>query len=290
MMRKLVNFVILLSLTNICKTWANKTKLCVEFRVRNSRWNHGILDVMNSSESGCLQQCARHPNCRAYNLWRNGTCELVRGMGECNETEEQGCCTYTHLRECTGRVPWDVGRRNWSSDLPCLIWKRYKAGAVGCPLGTLRGLAGNNCATVIPYKGLYLPGRYVYTSSSHRSEPWFHTVDFLEQALPIKCHDHAYALHVTSQCPTDWLTFKIGDALPPGAVRVSSWVDGSPVYLVESEEKPYPTLGYFLVTRQQTFISTRSKEPTGMITLVYVWSDDIPIGFRSGFSRRDIPS
>ena len=261
MMRKLGNFIIILLLTTLGDAWINRTKLCVEFRVRNSRWIHDLLDVSeNTSESGCLWQCVRHSDCWAYNLWRNGTCELVRGMGDCSEANVQERCTYVHLGECTGRVPWDVGRRNWSADVPCLTWQRHEAGRV-CPSDMLKSPSSSNCVAVIPHKGLYLPGRYANSKK-------FKTT--LEAVQPMwTCSNHGYTLRVAAGCPTTWQSYNVGDDLPGGAVRVSFWTDGSPVYLVSNNGEP----GYYLVSKQQAFVLKDGQvhTPTSMLMLVYVW-------------------
>ena len=262
-----VSFITLLALSNLGHTWMNRTKLCVEFRVQNSRWNYGILDVSEkTSESGCLRQCARNPNCSAFNLWRNGTCELVRGMGNCKETEEQKRSTYVHLGECTGGVPWDVGRRNWSADVPCLTWQQHHAGAV-CPSGALRGRFQTlSCVAVIPHKGLYLVGRYVasryFQSASENAQPMWN------------CNDHGYIPHVAAGCPTTWQHYSVGDDLPSGAVRLSSWKDGSPVYLVSTKVAVATwKVGCYLASKQKAFalFDGQMITPKSMSILVYIW-------------------
>ena len=266
-MRKLGNIVIILLLTSLGDALTNKIKSCVEFRVRNSRWNHDVLAVSeDTSEYACQWQCARHPNCRAYNLWRNGTCELVHGMGVCNEVEEQEQCTYVHLGECTGRVPWDVGRRNWSADAPCLTWQQLHAGG-DCPSSDSDVLtipASSVCIALVPHKGLYLPGRYVRAKK-------FKTI--LETAEPLSdCNNHGYFLRVG--CPTRWQSYNAGDDLPIGAVRISSWTDGSPLYLVASEAgRNSWEPGYYHVSRQQAFVlqGGELRIPTTMSILVYNW-------------------
>ena len=265
--RKLIGFIILLPLATLSFTRGNRTKLCVEFRVRNSRWNDGILDIsQNNSNSGCLRQCARHPNCSAYNLWRNGTCELVRGMGGCKETEERKRSTYVHLGECTDRVPWDVGRRNWSADAPCLTWKRHQAGAV-CPSGALKGQFQDlACIAVIPRKGLYLLGRYVesryFQSASEYARPMW------------ACGNHGYIPHVAAGCPTTWQNYNAGDEIPSRAVRLSSWKDGSPVYLVSTKAAGTTwKMGCYLASKQKAFVLYNGHvlTPKNMIILVYIW-------------------
>ena len=265
----LVSFIILLHLGTLGYTCTNRTKLCVEFRVQNSRWNHDILGVReNNSESGCLRQCARHPKCRAYNLWRNGTCEMVRGMGDCKETEGQERCIYVHLGECTGRVPWDVGRRNWSADVPCLTWQRHNAGTV-CPTRALRSRNQSlSCAAVIPHKGLYLLGRYVKSRD-------FRTVS--ENTQPMwQCGDHGYIPRAAAGCPTAWQIYNVSDNLPNGAARLSSWTDGSPVYLVSVKVGPAARkIGYYVASRRKAFVLGVRKllTPTSMFMLVYVWTN-----------------
>ena len=265
LLQKLDGLITGLILISFGDAQTDKTKLCVEYRIQNSRWKRNILDVKeNISESACLRRCARHPNCRAYNICRNtGTCELVHGMAHCAETEEQERCTYVNLASCSDLVPWNAKRRNWGEDLPCLIWQRYKAGD-DCPHEALRSRDATECVALIPYKGLYLPGRYVYYRA-------FRSVS--EQAQVLRCNRHGYLVRVDPACPTDWRRYKVGDDLPPGAVQVSSWTDDSPVYLISFKSNVGCKLGYYLVSRQQAFVMSDKAvhTPSEMTMLVHVW-------------------
>ena len=108
----------------------------------------------------CLRQCARHPDCMAYNmLHATGTCELVPALGTGAETQETKGSTFVSLGDCNGKMPWKVGRKNWASDGPCLTWRlHYAYNYRRCPNGTLKGPNRWTCASLVPNKGLYLPG------------------------------------------------------------------------------------------------------------------------------------
>ena len=246
---------------------SRKRRMCVENQITNSRWDETILHVIYEiSEKQCLWQCVRHPECMGYNTWHvNGTCELVSAFGTCAEMKESEGSKYVSLGGCDGKVPWNVGRRNWTSDGPCLTWHLYYAYDFRgrCPTGTVRGPAGWACASVLPDNSLYLPG---WCADQHA----YRVVNEEEQLA--FCPGAGYILIVAPECPTVWQPYTVGDPLPPRAVSVSTWKDGSPLYLVAGVPAPNTGwyLGYLLPTVQRTFLYKRGgvKSTTAVRILV----------------------
>ena len=244
-----------------------KRKMCVEYQIRNSRWNETILRVFyGKSEGECLLQCVSHPECVAYNTGHaNGTCELVSlPLGNCVETKETEGFKFVSLSDCNGKVPWNVGRRNWTSDAPCLTWHlhySYNFRGGGCPDGTLKDPRSWSCASLLPQRGLYLPG-WCAAQHSYRV--------VTEQHQRALCPGAGYILKVAPGCPTTWLSYTVGDPLPSGAVRVSTWKDGTPLYLVMVKHGFNWYMGYLLSSVQRTFIITaRMVSPRDVSILVF---------------------
>ena len=206
-----------------------KIRMCVQYQIMNSRWDETILHIYYGiSEGGCLRQCARHPECMAYNMWHaNGTCELVPDIGTCAETKETEGSKFVSLGDCNGKVPWDVGRRNWTSDGPCLSWHiHYAYNYIGpsCPTGTIRGPFGFSCASLVPNKGLYLPG---WSANQHN-----YRVVNDEQQKTSYCEGVGYIPKVAPGCSIAWQPYTVGDPLPPKVVNISTWKDGTSLYFV----------------------------------------------------------
>ena len=241
-----------------------KRRMCIDYQVRNSRWADTILHVFyDISEAECLLQCARHPDCMAYNMWRgNRTCELVPALGHCVETEEEEGSKFVGLGECEGEVPWDVGRRNWTLHGPCLTWQRHFANndEGSCPPGTRRSPGGWSCVSLIPSNGLYLPG---WGANKHGYRV------ITEQQHGRYCPGWGYVLIVSPGCPTAWQSYIVGDPIPSRAVKVSTWTDGTPLYVVAGFPSGY-YLGYILSDPRRTFIyKSGLQSPTNVHILVF---------------------
>ena len=245
----------------ICLAAINKRNLCYEYKVQGSRWNKDIISVLQTSlESACLTQCGHQPRCMAYNWFPEvGTCELLPALDACDETEEQEGSIFVHLRDCNNIIPWEVGRRNWSAEAPCLYWRRFQS-SQDCPSDILRNKRGKFCVALVPHKGIYVPGWY---SHEYRM--------VTEEAESVKCSgtQYGYLLQVAGGCPTAWKNFKVGDPIPTQAVQVSTWMDGTPLYMVDHD--PNFGLGYYFPPLQQTFIMmVTTKSPVDVLMLVYI--------------------
>ena len=197
-------------------------------------------------------QCAHNPICGAYNWISNsGTCELLPVHGQCEkETQENDDSTFVHLADCREVVPWVVPRRNWSADSVCLKWRRVDAfsGMYSCYEDILISPSDKACASIIPNKGMYLPGWYV------NGRP-FRTV--AEDVKPLQCYGHGAGclLHVSPDCPTEWVWYNVGERVPTNAEQVSTWKDGTPLYFVTSPDHTgFWHIWYLLPSLSRTFI------------------------------------
>ena len=185
----------------IPETIAANKKMCVDFSLMNSRWDHTILKtILGVWNSDCLVRCAHNPSCGAFNwIHTNGTCELLPAFKDCpGDSMEEEDSTFVHLSTCTGDIPWVVARRNWSANATCLTWRRVDAfrGVDSCAADILRSPSPKACASLIPSKGTYLPGWYI-------NKETFLTVT--ENGKPLVCLGPGvgYLLHVAPGCPTD---------------------------------------------------------------------------------------
>ena len=243
------------------------SKRCVEYRVNNSRWNDTVLSVIPSVVfSECFIQCTLQHNCSAINFWSGtGTCELLPGIGVCEETTAEEGCTFIHLGDCCGRMPWEVERRNWTSDYPCITWKPHDATKrAKCFRGVLKGPEWWFCTALTPHKGLYLPSWY-------QSRGSFRMVT--ELGAPQTCLGAraGYLLLVAPECPTEWQNYTVTDPVPPQAVPVSSWKDGTPLYFISSHSRGRWYSGYYLPSTQRSFIMIKkARSPRSLRILVYV--------------------
>ena len=239
---------------------------CVAYRVLNSRWNDTVLSLIQSAgHSECMMQCARHQNCSAINIRSGtGTCELLPNIGDCMETQAEEGSTFVRIGDCYGRAPWLVERRNWSSDDTCLTWEPHDATkSARCPRGVLRDPSGRCCAALTPHKGLYLPSWY-------SSRGGFRMVT--ESGVPQTCLGAraGYLLRVAPECPTEWHDYSTGDIVPSQAVQVSSWKDGTPIYLISTLFRGRWYLGYYLPLVQRAFITAWTAwNPRFVRILVY---------------------
>ena len=244
----------------ICLVASNKRNLCLEYKVQESRWNKDIISILQTSlESVCLRQCGHQPRCMAYNWFPEvGTCELLPALDACDETEEQEGSVFVHLRDCNNTTPWELGRRNWSAEAPCLSWRRFQSSQI-CPSDIVRDDLGRFCVALVPHKGVYIPGWY---SLKYRM--------VTEEAESVKCSgtQYGYLLQVAAGCPTAWKNYTVGDPIPTQAVQVSTWMDGTPLYMVAHE--PNLGMGYYFPPLQQTFIMMiTTTNPMDVLMLVY---------------------
>ena len=217
-------WVITFSGTVITTSLTSKLKLCVEYQADSSRVTDGILTVIqNSTRSKCIIECARHPICRAFNIWRDqATCELLTDFGDCGESNHQEGSTFIQLRPCKASLPWAAEWRNLSvDDATCLKWTLHD-GTLSCPTNGFRSPKADSCLGLTPHKGLYLP--------SWQAPPFgFRIVTVDEQT--VKCR-RGYLLETSPDCPVSWIPFSFGDPIPTRAVKVSTWTNGSPLYFV----------------------------------------------------------
>ena len=222
------------------------SKGCMEYRIANSRWNYKVLSVIHSVVYvECWIQCARHRFCKAINFdTKTGTCELLPGIWGCRGIGAEEGFTFVQLGDCSGRMPFDIGRRNWSAT--CLSWEPHEATKSAiCPPGVLRAPSGPLCAALTPHRGLYLPGWY-------QSRGPFRIVT--EQGTTKQCVYVGYLLRVALECPTQWQDYTVGDPVPLQAIKVSSWKDGTPLYFVAAKFGNIWFLGYYLPSVQRSFI------------------------------------
>ena len=237
-----------------------KLKLCVEYQVDSSRVTDGILTVIhNITRSKCIIECARHPICRAFNIWHaQGTCELLPDFGDCGEGSHQEGSTFIQLRPCKASVPWSVEWRNLSvDDATCLKWTLHD-GTLSCPTNGFSSPKGNSCLGLTPHKGLYLP-------SWQAPSLGFRIVTVDEQT--VRCR-RGYLLETSPDCPVSWIPFRLGDPIPTKAVEVSTWTNGSPLYFVFAIRY----YGYYLPYTGQSYImAARVLNPTELLILVYNW-------------------
>ena len=254
----------------IGETIATERKMCVEYRILHSRWNHTVLkSIAVIRKSDCLVHCARNPGCGAYNwIHTNGTCELLPSLGDCpgESMEEEEDSTFVHLEACTDEVPWVAPKRNWSEDTTCLTWRRVDAfsGVDSCAADILRSPSHLACASLIPSKGIYLPGWYINGQE-------FRTVT--EDVKPLVCSGNGvgFLLRVAPRCPTNWIWYSVGEPIPINAVKASIWKDGTPLYFVTSTDHTgFWHMGYLLPSIPQTFIFGWSlKSPATVKILVF---------------------
>ena len=267
---RFITCAVVLSCNVIGETIATKRKMCVEFRILHSRWNQTVLKSIDGlRNSDCLVRCARNPSCSAYNwIHTNGTCELLPALGDCpGDSVEKEDSTFVHLEACADEVPWVVPKRNWSEDTTCLTWHRVDAfrGIDSCADDILRSPSPLACASLIPSKGIYLPGWYINGSA-------FRTVT--EDVKPLLCLGKGvgYLLRVAPGCPTDWVWYRVGEPIPTNAVQVSTWKDGTPLYFVTATDHTgFWHIGYLLSSMPQTFILAWDvKSPATVKILVFI--------------------
>ena len=248
------------------------SKLCVEYRALNSRWNDTVLSVKHSVKyPDCLIQCTRHPRCSAFNFWSNtDICELLPAIGDCAETQAEEGSTFVHLGDCFGRVSWEVGRRNWSSEDTCHSWEPHDATkSATCPSGALKiRYSWGYCLALKLHKGMYLPGWY-----EDRGAFRFVT----QLGTPKYCRGIGYLLRVAPECPTQWQDYWVGDPVPSQAIQVSTWKDGTPLYFVSAHFVNTWYAGYYLPSVQRSyFMLNKVRNPSFVSILVYVWEQLFP--------------
>ena len=239
-----------------------KRKMCVEYRISNSHRNASFLGVIHDkSESGCLQQCGRRPECNAYNYLRKGACQLLRRTGDCHEPDELDGSLFVHLADCSGGKVWQVDSSDRNINAQCLIWHRSFQNSVNCPQEILRGPGKISCAGVGVNKGLYLPC-------------WFNNGKFRmisENGAPLRCDGNGggYLLQVRPNCSSTWQDYTVGDPIPAHAAQVGVWKDGNPLYMVAARIGA-GRIGYYLPSAKRTFILkyiTQSPESVLMLII-----------------------
>ena len=243
----------------------SKRRLCLSYRTESTRGDYTILhSTVVRGEHWCTIKCTRHPHCWAFNFLYDGTCELLPVQGDCEEPRSQPNSTFVHLSTCEGRTPVELSPRNWTEN-DCLTWLPHNKD-LPCPPGVLRSSSRNYCLSLTPWNGLYIPG-------------WFEsplgfrlvTEDLQTQRCP-----EGFVVKSVVGCATTWQNYVAGDAIPPNAVQVSVWRDGTPLYSVEC----YLSLGgyhigYYLPTTQRVYIMAgRVFSPTHVKMLVLNWSVD----------------
>ena len=76
---------------------------------------------------------------------------------------------------------------------------------------------------------------------------------------------------VAPECPTAWQAYSVGDPIPGEAVRVSTWKDGTPLYMVSKFLGGVSRLGYLLPSANRTFIVYMGlNSPMNVSLLVYI--------------------
>ena len=136
-------------------------KLCVEYRVSNSRMEATFLGIVHHAhKSVCLRQCGWLPKCSAYNYLKNGTCQLMSPTGDCNAPDELEGSSYIHLADCKGDIQRHADSLSKIVDTQCLICHRPQDDSVICTQAILKSPDNTTCTAIGARKGLYLPCWY----------------------------------------------------------------------------------------------------------------------------------
>ena len=231
----------------------------------STQGDHSILHkTVTPGESWCMMKCIRHPDCWPFNYFQNGTCELLPVLGGCDEPHSQAGSTFFQLSTCKGDTPVDL-TRNWTSNA-CLLWVQHHTD-LPWPDGVLMSTSGIFCLSLAPYHGLYIPGWFRVGM-----KPSFRLVT--EHHKTQKCLA-GYVVKIAAACTTTWQYFTVGSPVPPNALQISNWRDGSPLYAVENH-RPNSGLnyiGYYLLTTCRVYIMAgRVLSPVHVRTLVLNWN------------------
>ena len=228
---------------NLATSSITKRRLCLSYRMRSSWGNVNIFYTTAAhSEHSCMMKCIRNPDCWAFNFFHDGTCELLAALGDCVEPRSQLNSTFVHLSTCDGETPVDLSPRNWTEN-ECLTWIPHNKDLV-CPPGLLRVTSDGFCLSLAPSRGLYMPG-------------WFHSPHGFRfvttNQTTQRCPD-GYVVKAAVGCTTAWQNYTAGDPVPPNAVQVSVWKDGTSLYSVAySPNSIGYFIGYYLPTSQKVY-------------------------------------
>ena len=240
-----------------------KRRLCLSYRMESSWGQYNTIHKTDAlDENWCMIKCTRHFDCWAFNFFHNGTCELLPAL-DCGELHSRPDSTFVHLSKCEGETPGDLPPRNWTEN-KCLTWIPHNK-ALRCPPGlitvTVTNAGDDFCLSLALWKGLYLPG-------------WFHRpLGFrfvTTNQTTHRCAD-GYVVKSAVGCTTAWQDYTAGDPIPPNAVQVSVWKDGTPLYSVlyspASLSDNYA--GYYIPNTQKVYIMAGTvSSPTEVKMLV----------------------
>ena len=240
----------------------SKRRLCLSYRRESTRGDYTILhSTVVRGEHWCMIKCIRHPHCWAFNFLYDGTCELLPTLGACKEPRSQPNSTLVHLSKCDGETPVELSPRNWTEN-DCLTWIPHIKD-LPCPPGVLKSSSRNYCLSLIPWNGLYMPGWF-------QSPLGFRLVTENQQTQ--RCPD-GYLLISAVGCTFAWQHYTVGDPLPPNAVQISVWRDGTPLYSVQYHTIGGYYIGYYIPTTKKVYIMAwRVRSPIHVQMLVLNWS------------------
>ena len=197
-------------------------------------------------------------------LKKQEICELLpeQRQNPCGEiTDYYDECTYVDVGVCKGHIPWTLRMRDWKAETPCQLWHRQVSSRKkACPVGMVNGPTGGwPCAALIPSRGMFLPD-------------WYHQ-DYRvvsDDGRGRRCYGIGYLMRKVPECPMSWQHYIVGDPLPTRAVNVSTWKDGTPLYLVAGRFGSTMSMGYLLPSVPRTYImSYTTYHPTDVMLLVY---------------------
>ena len=97
---KSISSFVLLKLFIIECSATSKRHLCVDFEMDNKRSQHGVIsDYFGLHRRQCMMKCAADATCMAFNFRsRDGFCELLLGLSECYEPDDDDDFIFTQLK------------------------------------------------------------------------------------------------------------------------------------------------------------------------------------------------
>ena len=238
-----------------------KRRLCLSYRMESSLGDYNALHKTAApGEHWCMMKCIRHPDCWAFNFFQDDTCELLSGL-DCGELRPQPNSTFVHLSTCEGESPVNLSPKNWAEH-KCLMWTPHNKD-LPCPPDVLRGTDGKYCVSLAPWKGLYMPG-------------WFRTPNgyrFVTESQTTKRCPAGYVVKSAVGCTMVWQNYTVGDPVPPNAVQVSVWRDGTPLYTAEYQRGGAGNyIGYYLPNIRKVYVMAgKVFSPTHVKILVLNW-------------------
>ena len=241
-----------------------KRRLCLSYRLISSRGDYNILNKsVVHTENNCMTECVRHVDCWAFNFFHNGTCELLPMIGDCEEPRLKNGSIFAHLTTCKRLIPMNLLPRNWSLD-ECLKWIPYNKDSP-CPTDAVISPSGI-CMTLSFSHGLYMPGWFAEPNGFR-----FAT----EKQRALRC-PNGYVAQLVDGCSSTWQNYIVGDPIPPNAVQVSVWRDGTPLYSIGwflAGRRGNNFMGYYLPTTQTVYIVRGIvHNPTNVKIMVLNWS------------------